>query len=172
MVLLGRFDFKDDSIASIIESFHAQLERVLQSEKNGSLKLDDNFQVKVKLIGISNMTHIRKNKERILNRLNIENHGDDNCNSIVGTIGIPNNFNFGEGAENTVVLKRKSKWHHLWSKLPISDLVFYNIKLPPCSGSLGSTLQLTGVLKRGTVWTSSSTGIGIMKGRSWTLVFY
>ena len=73
---------------------------------------------------------------------------------------------------NTVVLKRKSKWHHLWSKLPISDLVFYNIKLPPCSGSLGSTLQLTGALKRGTVWTSSSTGIGIMKGRSWTLVFY
>ena len=72
----------------------------------------------------------------------------------------------------TVVLKRKSKWHHLWSKLPISDLVFYNIKLPPCSGSLGSTLQLTGALKRGTVWTSSSTGIGIMKGRSWTLVFY
>ena len=72
----------------------------------------------------------------------------------------------------TVVLKRKSKWHHLWSKLPISDLVFYNMKLQPCSGSLGSTLQLTGALKRGTVWTSSSTGIGIMKGRSWTLVFY
>ena len=50
--------------------------------------------------------------------------------------------------------------------------MFYNIKLPPCSGSLGSTLQLTGALKRGTVWTSGSTGIGIMKGRSWTLVFY
>ena len=45
--------------------FHAQLERVLQSEKNESLKLDDNFQVKIKLLGISNMTHIRKNKERI-----------------------------------------------------------------------------------------------------------
>ena len=56
--------------------------------------------------------------------------------------------------------------------IPISDLVFYNIKLPPCSGSLGSTLQLTGALRWGTVWTSSSTGIGIMKGRSWTLVFY
>ena len=89
----------------------------------------------------------------------------------------PSAYEFAKFDENiwlafTVVLKRKSKWHHLWSKLPISDLVFYNIKLPPCSGSLGSTLQLTGALKRGTVWTSSSTGIGIMKGRSWTLVFY
>ena len=72
----------------------------------------------------------------------------------------------------TVVLKRESKWHNLWSKWPISDLVFYNIKMPPCSGPLGSTLQLTGALKWGTVWTSSSTGTGIMKGQSWTFVFY
>ena len=72
----------------------------------------------------------------------------------------------------TVLLKRESKWHDLWSKWPISDLVFYNIKMPPCSGPLGSTLQLTGALKWGTVWTSSSTGTGIMKGRSWTFVFY
>ena len=72
----------------------------------------------------------------------------------------------------TVVLKRESKWHYLWSKWPISDLVFYNIKMPPCSVPLGSTLQLTGALKWGTVWTSSSTGTGIMKGRSWTFVFY
>ena len=48
----------------------------------------------------------------------------------------------------------------------------YNIKMSPCSGPLGSTLQWTGALKWGTVWTSSSTGAGIMKGRSWTLVFY
>ena len=73
---------------------------------------------------------------------------------------------------HTVVLKRESKWQDLWSKWPISDLVFYNIKMPPCSGPLGSTLQLTGALKWGTVWTSSSTGTGIMKGRSWTFVFY
>ena len=52
------------------------------------------------------------------------------------------------------------------SELPISDLVFYNMKMPPCSGRLGSTLQLTGALKWGTVWTSSSTGTGIMKGGS------
>ena len=74
--------------------------------------------------------------------------------------------------EITVVLKRESKWHDLWSKWPISDLVFYNIKMPPCSGPLGSTLQLTGALKWGTVWTSSLTGTGIMKGWSWTFVFY
>ena len=76
------------------------------------------------------------------------------------------------GLLNTVVLKRKSKWHDLWSKWPISDLVFYNIKMTPCSGPLGSTLQLTGALKWGTAWTSSSTGTGIMKGQSWTFVFY
>ena len=58
-VPLGLFNFKDDSISSVNQTFHAMLEKVLQSEKNESLKLDDNFQVKVKLIGISNMTHIR-----------------------------------------------------------------------------------------------------------------
>ena len=67
---------------------------------------------------------------------------------------------------HTVVLKRKSKWPHLWSKWPICDLVLYNIKMPPCSGPLGSTLPLTGALKWGTVWTSTSTGTGIMKGQS------
>ena len=44
--------------------------------------------------------------------------------------------------------------------------------MPPGSGPLGSTLQLTGALKWGTVWTSSLTGTGIMKGQSWTSVFY
>ena len=72
----------------------------------------------------------------------------------------------------TVVLKRESKWQDLWSKWPISDLMFYNIKMPPCSGALGSTLQLIGALKWGTVWTCSSNGTGIMKGRSWTFAFY
>ena len=42
----------------------------------------------------------------------------------------------------------------------------------PCSGPLGSTLPLTGALKWGTVWTSTSTGTGFMKGQSWTFVFY
>ena len=66
----------------------------------------------------------------------------------------------------------KLQWHDLWSKWPLFDLVFYNIKMSPCSGPLGSTLTLTGALKWGTVWTSSSTGTGIMKGSSWTFVFY
>ena len=71
---------------------------------------------------------------------------------------------------HTVVLKKESKWHDLWSKWPIYDLVLYNVI--PCSGPLGSTLPLTGALKWGTAWTSSSTGTGIMKGQSWTFVFY
>ena len=66
----------------------------------------------------------------------------------------------------TVVLKRKSKWPDSWSKWPISALAFHNLKMPPCSGPLGSTLPLTGALKWGTVWTSTSTGTGIMKGQS------
>ena len=66
----------------------------------------------------------------------------------------------------TVVLKRESKWHDLWSKWPISDLVFYNIKMPPCSCPLGSSLLLTGALKWGTVQTSTSTYTGIMQGQT------
>ena len=69
-------------------------------------------------------------------------------------------------------MRRESKWHDLWSKWPIFDLVFHKIKMPPCSGTLGYTLPLTGALKWGTVWTSTSTGTGIMKGQSWTFVFY
>ena len=71
-----------------------------------------------------------------------------------------------------MVLKRESKWHDLWSKWPIFDQVFHNIKMPSCSGPLGSTLPLTGALKWGTVWTSTSTGTGFKKGQSWTFVFY
>ena len=66
----------------------------------------------------------------------------------------------------TVVLKRESKWHNLWSKWPISELVFYNMIMPPCSCPLGSSLLLTGALKWGTVQTSTSTDTGIMKGQN------
>ena len=44
--------------------------------------------------------------------------------------------------------------------------------MSPCSGPLGSTLTLIGALKLGTVWNSTSTGTGVMKGQSWTFVFY
>ena len=43
-----------------------------------------------------------------------------------------------------------------------------NLQCSPC----GSNLTLTGALKWDTVWSSSSTGTGIMKGQSWTSVFY
>ena len=66
----------------------------------------------------------------------------------------------------TVVLKRESKWHDLWSKWPISDLMFYNIKMPPSSCPLGFSLLLTGALKWGTVQTSTSTYTGIMQGQT------
>ena len=66
----------------------------------------------------------------------------------------------------TVVLKRKSKWHDLWSKWPISDLVFYNIKKSPCSCSLGLSILSSGALKWGNVQTSTSTYSGIMKGQT------
>ena len=69
-------------------------------------------------------------------------------------------------SNGTVVLKRKSKWHDLWSKWPIYDLVFYNIKMPSCSCPLGSSLLLTGALNWGTVQTSTSTGTRIMKGQT------
>ena len=39
-------------------------------------------------------------------------------------------------------------------------------EMPPSSGPLGYTLLLIGALKWGTVWTSTSTGTGIMKGQS------
>ena len=44
--------------------------------------------------------------------------------------------------------------------------MFSDIKMPPCSGPLGSTLPLTRALKRGTVQTSTSSGKGIKKGQS------
>ena len=68
--------------------------------------------------------------------------------------------------DHTVVCISESQWPNLWSKWHIFDLMFYNIKIPPCSGPLGSTLSLTGALKWCTVQTSSSTGKGIMKGQS------
>ena len=89
---------------------------------------------------------------------NISEHNDEN-NNITGRwfwtkLGT---------APSTVVLKRESK---SWSKWPISDLVFYNIKIPPCFCPLGSSLLLTGALKWGTVQTSTSTDTGIMKGQN------
>ena len=35
---------------------------------------------------------------------------------------------------------------------------------------LGLTLAMTGALKWGTVWTSTSNGTGIIKGQSWSCI--
>ena len=45
-------------------------------------------------------------------------------------------------------------------------MLFYYIKVPPHFSPPGPTLALTGALKWGTVWTSTSNGTGIMKGQS------
>ena len=72
----------------------------------------------------------------------------------------------------TVVCISESVWPNLCSNCPIFDLVFNDINKPPCSSPCGSNLTLTEALKWDTVWSSSSTGTGIMKGQSWTSVFY
>jgi len=38
--------------------------------------------------------------------------------------------------------------------------------MPLCSGPLGSALPLAGALKWDAVWTSTSTGTGVMKGQN------
>ena len=76
------------------------LSEFYSQKKNEALKLDDNLQVIVKLLGILHMINIRKNQQKIHERLNIQNHGDDGCDSIVGTISIPNGFNFVGGTED------------------------------------------------------------------------
>ena len=70
------------------------------------------------------------------------------------------------------MLKRESKWHDLWGKWPISDLVFYNVKMPPCSCPLGSSLLLTGALNWGTVQICTSTYTGTMKGQTQNCEIY
>ena len=62
--------------------------------------------------------------------------------------------------------QKKIKMTDLCSKWSICDLVLYNIKMPPCSGPLGSTLPLTGALKWGTVWTCISTSKETIHGQS------
>ena len=60
----------------------------------------------------------------------------------------------------------------LCAKQPIFNRLVWIAKVPPYSSPQSSTLALTGGLKWGTVWTSTSTGTGIVKGQSSTCVFY
>ena len=56
-------------------------------------------------------------------------------------------------------------------QLIFNELVWI-IKVLPHSSPQSSTLALTGALKWGTVWTSTSTGIGIVKGQSLNFQIY
>ena len=56
-------------------------------------------------------------------------------------------------------------WQYPFNQ-PNFTMPFYYIKVPPHFSPPGSTLALTGALKWGTVWSSTSTGTGIVKGQS------
>ena len=73
---------------------------------------------------------------------------------------------------STMVNNWESKRQDLWSKQPIFNKLVWILKLLPYSSHQRSTLPLTGALKWGTVWTSTSTGTGIMKDQTWRHVFY
>ena len=63
------------------------------------------------------------------------------------------------------LLFEQSPWN--W---PNFIMLFYYIKVPPHFSPPGPILALTGALKWGTVWTSTSNGTGIMKGQSWSCI--
>ena len=52
------------------------------------------------------------------------------------------------------------------TKQPIFNKLVWTVKVSPHASLQISTLTLTGALKWGTVWTSTSTGKGIVKGQS------
>ena len=58
----------------------------------------------------------------------------------------------------------------LCTNWPKFTMLFYYLKVPPHFSPPGPTLALTGALKWGTVWTSTSNGTGIMKGQSWSCI--
>ena len=60
----------------------------------------------------------------------------------------------------------------LCTKSPKLTLLFYYIKMQTSSSPYHPSLQLTGALKWGTVWTSILTGIETTHGQSWKFVFY
>ena len=62
-MFLGKFNFKDDSIEDMVQSFHANLESKLQSSKLENLKLQDPFDLKIKILGDELMKKIREKEE-------------------------------------------------------------------------------------------------------------
>ena len=77
---MGRFNFKDDEIEDMVQFFYAKLESVLQSSKFDNLKLNEPFDLKIKLLGEEHMKYLREKQEEVeekLKKLNIPNYGLD-----------------------------------------------------------------------------------------------
>ena len=60
----------------------------------------------------------------------------------------------------------------LCTNRPYFTMLFYYVKVTPHSSLPSSILALTEALKWGTVWTSTSSGIGIVKGQSLNFQIY
>ena len=56
----------------------------------------------------------------------------------------------------------------LCTNWPKFTMLFYYLKVSPHFSPPGPTLALTGALKWGAVWTSTSNGTGIMKVQNWS----
>ena len=74
-LFLGKYNFKDDKIDSIVQSFYAKLESVLQSSKFESLMLNDPFDLHIKVLGAQHMKELRQKQGNILKNLNFPNYG-------------------------------------------------------------------------------------------------
>ena len=74
-LFLGKYNFKDDKIDSIVQSFYANLESVLQSSKFESLLLNEPFDLHIKVLGAQHMKELRQKQGNILKNLNLPNYG-------------------------------------------------------------------------------------------------
>ena len=77
---MGKFNFKDDKIEDMVQAFYSKLESVLQSSKFDNLRLNDPFNLQIKVLGKHHMKEIREKQEKEeakLRKLNIPNYGLD-----------------------------------------------------------------------------------------------
>ena len=63
----------------MVQYFYSKLESVLQSSKFDNLKLNDPFNLQIKLLGEEHMKHLREKQEKELHEINmkIPNYGSD-----------------------------------------------------------------------------------------------
>ena len=81
---------------------------------------------------------------------------------------LENKYQFGWSAVyiSTVPTASVPTKPYLCTKQPIFNMLDWIVKIPPHSSLQSSTLALTGALNWGTVWASTSTSTGIVKGQS------